>query len=98
MPAPGPDALASALSSQTGVEEISPVFRTAGQSGPLASRTSFDLLGVDPATFDEVAFFRSDFASDSLGGLLEQLGPTAGGNRASCCPLTPAGWDYGSTR
>jgi ABC-type lipoprotein release transport system permease subunit len=75
VPAPGPDAMASTLSSQTGVEEISPVFRLQGSAGPLANRVSFDLLGVDPETFDDVAIFRSDFAGDSLGGLMEGLGP-----------------------
>jgi ABC-type lipoprotein release transport system permease subunit len=73
--APGPDQLVSAFSERTGIEEIAPVYRMQGSAGPLANRISFDLLGVDPEVFGDVAIFRDDFAGDSLGGLMEKLGP-----------------------
>ena len=54
----------------------SPVVRVAGSVSALdASRAEerVEVLGVEPATFGEVAYFREDFAGQSLGAMLGTL-------------------------
>jgi hypothetical protein len=53
--------------------EASAVYRTTGSQGETITRTNVDILGVDPARFDDVAYFRGDFAASSLAGLLDDL-------------------------
>ena len=74
--ASGPDATNAALGEQVGAEEVTQVFRLGGSSGDLTSRVSFDILGVEPELMSDVAYFREDFAGESLGSLMEKLGPT----------------------
>lgn len=71
--ASGPGELAGTLQQRTGATAASPVLRTTGSHGQLISRVGFDILGVDPATFAAVAYFRDDFAGPSLGSLMEVL-------------------------
>jgi ABC-type antimicrobial peptide transport system permease subunit len=74
--ASGPNAMAQSLQDSTGAPTASPILRMTGSEGAIANRTSFDIIGVQPETFGDVAFFRDDFAGDSLGSLLDDLGPT----------------------
>ena len=49
---------------------------------------SVELLGLDPQTFERVAFFRDDFAETDLGAMLDVL--AAGGPDLARGPLLPA--------
>ena len=55
----------------------SPVIRNIGAAEANGAIESFTVLGVEPETFGEVAYFRSDFAQRSLGAMLEELGSNA---------------------
>ncbi len=51
----------------------SPVIRTSGFITTTAATVTTDVLGVDPATFGKVAYFRGDFAPQSLSSMLDTL-------------------------
>ncbi len=74
--ASGPDTLNSELADTTGAEQVTQVFRLNGSEGDLGGRTSFEILGVEPESMKDVAYFRGDFAGDSLDTLMEKLGPS----------------------
>ena len=54
-------------------ETASPVIRSGGSVSANGGIERIELLGVDPDTFGEVAYFRSDFAPESLDAMLEEL-------------------------
>ncbi len=59
-----------------GDRRYSSVYRgRAFQAQQLFSSTEFELLGVDPRRFADVAWYRSDFSSKSLAELMESLEP-----------------------
>lgn len=68
-PVEGPNLLASGLAAQIEAERASPALRLSGSPasvGAQISRVSFDILGIDPASFVDVAYFRDDFAGGSM--------------------------------
>lgn len=69
---PGP--YAARIGAATGAETVVPVARldSSYSDGPFRYQ-SVTVLGVMPGQFDEVAFWRDDFASRSLSGLMESL-------------------------
>ena len=67
--AAGPADLAATVASELGAESVSPVARLTGS----AERLNFDIIGVDPASLGDVAYFRGDFASGSLSSILGKL-------------------------
>jgi ABC-type antimicrobial peptide transport system permease subunit len=72
----GPTVLASSLAQQVDAVAASPVIRLNGSpvtSGAIATRSDFDVLGVDPATIEQVGRFRSDFADGSMASRLNLL-------------------------
>jgi len=69
----GPTTMVEELREQLEAEAATPLTRTTASEGPSTNRFGFDLLGIDPATFAEVAYFREDFAARSLSTLLEKL-------------------------
>ncbi len=71
--AAGPNGVPQALAEQFGASASSSVTRMSGSVGPLVTRQSFEVLGIDPNSFAAVAFFRDDFADRSLAGLLDIL-------------------------
>ena len=74
--AAGPDGVNAALETQLRAEKVTQVYRMGGSEGSLGGRTSFEVLGVEPEAMSEVAYFRGDFAGDSLETLMQQLGPS----------------------
>jgi ABC-type antimicrobial peptide transport system permease subunit len=77
--AAGPDEVNTSLQDQFGAEKVTQVYRMGGSEGDLGGRTSFDILGVEPEALPDVAYFRQDFAGESLGSLMESLGPSLAG-------------------
>src|SRR3989304_854485 len=77
----GPSNLTDELREQLGASEATPLLRTTAAEGATTNRFGFDLLGIDPATFADVAYFREDFADASLSTLLDELasGPAGAG-------------------
>ena len=69
----GPSNLTDELREQLGASEATPLLRTTAAEGATTNRFGFDLLGIDPATFADVAYFREDFADASLSTLLDEL-------------------------
>ena len=69
-----PEQFRSVFADATGAERLSPVAELSGsyQRGQFQF-VSFDMMGVVPGEFEELAFWRGDFASRSLNGLLSQL-------------------------
>jgi hypothetical protein len=86
--APGPTLLAPTVRDATGAEAASPVMRIEGSlsGGNVFDRTNFALLGVEPETFGEVAFFRDDYAGPSLGALLDRLAEDVEGREPLALP------------
>ena len=66
---------------------VSVAARVGGELTARGERVDIDLLGVDPATFAEVAFFRGDFASAELAEITAALGE----NGATLSTLPVAG-------
>ncbi|MPZ48732.1 MAG: FtsX-like permease family protein [Dehalococcoidia bacterium] len=70
----GPNDLAPGLAGQVAAEAASPVMRVSGSlGGNVFDRTNFTILGIEPETFTDVAFLRDDYASQSLGSMLDTL-------------------------
>ncbi len=64
----------------TGAEVVAPVSRLGGSYNLSAFQgVSIEVLGVEPETFAQVAFWREDFARDDLEGLLGRLRLDLGG-------------------
>jgi len=60
-----------------GVEAVTPVYRTLGTNS--SDDTNVDLLGIDPTTFARVAYWQSDYASQPLAQLLQEMASHAQG-------------------
>jgi ABC-type antimicrobial peptide transport system permease subunit len=73
LPSAGPDGEADATASVLGADAASVAYRTQGSQGPLSSRQTVKIVGVDSETFADVAYFRSDFAGPTLDDLLQPL-------------------------
>ena len=58
-----------------GAEAASPVVRTTASASTQAGQENVTVLGIEPSTFREVAFFRNDFASTSLDAITSTLEP-----------------------
>jgi putative ABC transport system permease protein len=71
--ASGPPAIDEALKASTGAEAATPAMRQQVSTGAVFSRISADILGVDPATFGSVAYYRSDFSDHSLESMMALL-------------------------
>ena len=76
VPADGPESVDAALEAQLGAGQVTQVYRMNGSEGTIGGRTSFEVLGVEPEKLADVAYFREDFAGDSLSALMEELGPS----------------------
>ncbi|MSQ11905.1 MAG: ABC transporter permease [Dehalococcoidia bacterium] len=63
----------AALSDIPEVRAVSPVVRTTGSLVKGGPTMTMEVLSVDPETFAETAWFRSDFATKSLKGLMDPL-------------------------
>jgi hypothetical protein len=74
--ASGPNDVNAAVQSQSGVQGITQVYRMSGSEGDLGGRTSFEIIGVEPESLADVAYFRADFAGESLAALMQSLGPS----------------------
>ncbi|MGH2600252.1 MAG: ABC transporter permease, partial [Dehalococcoidia bacterium] len=80
----------AAMRSATGAGEVSPVARLSGSYSMTQFRSEdLTLLGVVPEEFGGIAFFRDDFAGDSLPGLLAKLKQPASAETTSA-PVVPA--------
>jgi ABC-type lipoprotein release transport system permease subunit len=71
--APGPNVLQQTLEQELKADLVSLAVRLDGSQGVTFDRTNFRILGVNPETFGEVAYFRDDFASTSLESMLATL-------------------------
>lgn len=69
----GPLTMAEELKEQLEAKAATPLLRTTASEAGTTQRFGFDILGIDPATFAEVAFFRDDFADTPLPDLLAKL-------------------------
>ena len=67
------DALIERYSSIPGVEDISIAYRGGGVVGILFSQVNFNMLAIDPKSFERVAWYRDDFSKNSLHELLNLL-------------------------
>ncbi|HWO72559.1 MAG TPA: FtsX-like permease family protein [Dehalococcoidia bacterium] len=75
LPAAGPLEAPERLKEALAAEHASPVYRMDGSQGSIANRVDIQILGVDPDTLANVAYFRRDFAAGSLDSLLKELRP-----------------------
>jgi len=67
------DALVERYSSIPGVEDISVAYRGGGVVGTLFSQVNFNMLAIDPGSFERVAWYRNDFSKNTLHELLNLL-------------------------
>lgn len=68
------DAFVELIKEKTGAATVSPVIRQQGSYNISTFRSqTVTVLGVVPGEFEQVAFWRDDFAGSSLGRLLERL-------------------------
>ena len=65
--------MTAAFQEVPGVDRVSSVLRTRGVDLRGGSATNFTVLAVDGESFHEVAWFREDFANESLESLLDKL-------------------------
>jgi hypothetical protein len=70
--AAGPESMAESARAKYGAAQASPVLRLDGTQGTTFDRANFTILGVDPATFGDLSFFRDDFGP-SLSSMLATL-------------------------
>jgi hypothetical protein len=73
LPAAGPNGLAADAATRLGADGATAVYRASGSQGELISRNSIDILGVDPDSFADAAYYRDDFSQGSLGSLMRKL-------------------------
>ena len=88
----GPNSVDADLARQVGADQVTQVYRFSGSMGDIATRTSFDILGVEPESMADVAYFRGDFAGDSLSSLMDKLGPTLSDDDYGVTLPTDARW------
>ncbi|MDP6421266.1 MAG: FtsX-like permease family protein [SAR202 cluster bacterium] len=60
----------------SGIDDVSPAYRGRGTDATNPGNESFIVLGVDGATFGDVAWSRDDFAREPLAEMVEALGAT----------------------
>ncbi len=70
---PGPLDTAGSTASLTGATQGAATYRMQGNEGPVTSRQSVEILGVDSETFAEIAYFREDFADQTLPELMDKI-------------------------
>lgn len=70
------------LSHIQGVSALTPLARFNVNGGPGVGATEFTALGIDPATFAHVAYWRSDYASQPLPDLMHEMSLHAGSAQA----------------
>lgn len=73
LPAPGPNGLAESTATLAGADMGSAAFRLHASQGALTTRQTVDIVGVDSDNFADIAYFRDDFASDTLADLIAPL-------------------------
>ncbi len=73
VPGPGPFDTAQTVAGLTGASQGTAVYRLQGSQGPLTSRQTVEFLGVDSETFAEIAYFREDFADQTLPELMDKI-------------------------
>jgi ABC-type lipoprotein release transport system permease subunit len=70
------------IAAMPGVENITPVYRSVATN--VSDSSNAEVLGIDPTSFAQVAYWRSDYASQPLASLMQQMqanqrpGTTAG--------------------
>lgn len=71
--ADGPRTMQAEVTKSLEAQIVSPALRLSGSAGSAFEPIRFDVLGIDPATFASVSYFRDDFASASLGALVMRI-------------------------
>ncbi|MBI2850862.1 MAG: FtsX-like permease family protein [Chloroflexi bacterium] len=56
-----------------GVENVSPAYRGDGVVGTLFTQTDLKVLAIDPTTLNDIAWYRDDFSSQPLSGVMNTL-------------------------
>ena len=56
-----------------GVLAVTPIYRSQARSSPDSGARLLNVLGVDPATFASVGYWRNDFAPQPLASLMRQM-------------------------
>ena len=69
----GAAALAAEYEGVAGVDTATAVLRKTGQELSRLTGVPFEMFGVDPAVFGDVAFFREDYAGEQIETLLPRL-------------------------
>jgi len=62
----GKEALLERYSSIPGVEDISLAYRGSGMVGVQFTQVNFEMLAIDPGSFERVSWYRDDFSEKSL--------------------------------
>ena len=72
-----PELFRSSMEARLGTENLTPVARITASYSDIQTFTflSATLLGVVPSEFQEIAYWRGDFAGSSLEGLMDRLKP-----------------------
>ncbi|HEU0075336.1 MAG TPA: FtsX-like permease family protein, partial [Dehalococcoidia bacterium] len=73
LPGPGPNGLAESTASLTGADQASAAFRLRASQGAITSRQTVEVIGVDSDNFADIAYFREDFAAETLADLMSPL-------------------------
>ena len=71
--ASGPIDVADSTAGLSSAEDATAVFRISGSQGIISARQSIEILGVDADAFADIAYFREDFADESLTDLMSKL-------------------------
>ena len=66
----------------SGITAVTPLGRIQVNGGPGTGATEFTAIGLDPATFATVAYWRHDYANQPLSTLMSKLKAHAGGEQA----------------
>ncbi len=69
----GPQTLSSTYSGVPGIEFATAVLRKRGQDLSKLIGVDYDMFGIDPELFADVAFFRNDYTENDVRSLLEKL-------------------------
>lgn len=65
--------LGTTLRKLPGVRAETPIYRTQAHTSPDTGNSLVNLLGIDPATFAQVAYWRADFAAEPLPNLMTTM-------------------------
>ncbi len=71
--ASGPIDVAASTEGLVGAGEATAAFRLSGGQGLISARQNIEILGVDADAFANIAYFREDFADESLTELMSKL-------------------------